>query len=74
MPARKLSEDFKPEPHFKVRLVFPGAVIHVASWTEPERSAFGGWSADWITDWRYGDTIGELDWSLLTAITWRWSE
>lgn len=60
------------EPHYKVRIVLPGAILHLASKDEP-RNTPNGWCADWIDDHRYGDTVGFINWTQLTAITWRWS-
>jgi hypothetical protein len=53
------------DPHYKGRVVLPGAILHLASWTEPK---ILDWDdnradADWINDHRYGDTIGHIDWS-----------
>ena len=71
------------KPHYKVRVVIPGAILHIASWDEPHQEPvdphmrFTGpkkWVADWIKDGEYGDTIGFIDWSEVRAITWRWSE
>lgn len=75
------------EPHYKVRVVLPGVLLHLASWDEPrvERNPFGvqlseapiayavGWVADWIDDPDYGDTIGAIDWSKVSAVTWRYA-
>lgn len=67
-------------PHWKVRVAFPGSIIHLASQTEPEVVRFHGdheivlgVHADWITDHRYGDTLGHIRWRDAIAITWRWS-
>jgi hypothetical protein len=76
------------KPHYKVRVVLPGVVLHLASWTKPKliREAltgpgfiqlYGGIDdveADWIDDPQYGDTIGWIDWPKVRGITWRWSE
>jgi hypothetical protein len=65
------------EPHWKVRVAVPGALLHLASRTEPvpqwAASRLGGVEADWVTGPEYGDTIGFIDWKSVTAITWRWS-
>ncbi len=64
-------------PHWKVRVVLPGALLHLASRTEPvvQQGAgeAGEVSADWICAPDYGDTIGHLDWTKVIAITWRYS-
>jgi hypothetical protein len=68
------------DPHWKVRLVIRGALIHAASRTEPqiesvtvlgtvERVVHG----DWIEHPDYGDTIGYVDWRELSAVSWRYS-
>lgn len=68
------------KPHFKVRVVIPGALLHLASWTEPkilgsEATDVIDWiDASWISDPAYGDTLGFIDWSLVKAVTYRWSE
>ena len=64
------------EPHYKVRVVLPGAIVHLASWDQPQNDQLDDemWSADWIDDSEYGDTIGFIDWSEVRAVTWRWSE
>ena len=67
------------QPHYKVRLVHPGAILHLASWHEPETrldaiDAAQIVDADWIADPRYGDTIGFIDWDKVIALTWRYSE
>ena len=75
------------KPHYKVRIVLPGAILHLASWAEPtlhhtwKRGAVTVSSADgpvhveadWIDDPAYGDTIGFVDWSEASAVTWRFS-
>jgi hypothetical protein len=62
------------EPHSKVRVVIPGAVLHLASRTEPVvRGDGAGVDADWLDDHRYGDTLGLIDWGTVAAVTWRWS-
>jgi hypothetical protein len=60
------------EPHYKVRVVLPGALLHLASKGEPAKTT-DGWQADWIEDHRYGDTLGFIDWSSVSAVTRRWS-
>jgi hypothetical protein len=58
-------------PHFKVRVVFPGACLYLASWDQPvlvETEA----KADWIDDPDYGDSIGFVQWNHVVAVTWRW--
>ena len=65
-------------PYYKVRVVLPGAILHLASRDEPHLvratvSTEGKWSADWLSDPDKGDTIGFIDWPSVVAITWRWS-
>jgi hypothetical protein len=68
------------KPHYKVRIVLLGVVLHLASTTQPRITrelAYGSIvnvQADWIDDPRYGDTFGHIDWPAVKAITWRWSE
>jgi hypothetical protein len=60
------------KPHFKVRVVLPGAILHLASWTEPAwDEGTWEWSGSWISDESYGDTLGSIDWRKVIAITWR---
>jgi hypothetical protein len=62
------------KPHYKVRVVLPGALLHLASWTEPVCKVTSSHvEADWIDDADYGDTIGRIDWGSVLAVTWRWS-
>ena len=67
------------EPHYKVRVVYPGSILHLASRTEPQidldvvRKRPLNVQADWIADPAYGDTPGHLDWRETLAVTWRWS-
>lgn len=65
--------------HFEVRLVLVGAIVHLASRTEPvpmldDAGRLVGVTTDTITDPAYGDTLGYIDWSAVTAVSWRWSE
>jgi hypothetical protein len=68
------------KPHFKVRIVLPGALLHLASWDVPRitrgmlSSGIDNVSADWIDDPDYGDTRGYIDWPRVDAITWRRSK
>jgi hypothetical protein len=68
------------QPHYKVRVVIPGAVLHLAARTEPEVKVDGYGAlqhvkADWyVNDPGYGDTAGYIDWTAVRAVTWRWSE
>lgn len=64
--------------HCKVRVVVDGALLHLASRTEPKikETVVGKFvrvDADWISSHEYGDTVGYIDWSAVTAVTWRWS-
>jgi hypothetical protein len=61
------------KPHYRVRVVRPNALRHLAWWTEPRidqdvTSRVGG---DWIHGHQYRDTIGLINGE---AITWRWTE
>jgi hypothetical protein len=60
------------EPHWKIRVVLPGAILHLASWNEPQM--LGEFvAADLIEDHEYGDTVGRIDWREVVAVTWRYS-
>jgi hypothetical protein len=64
------------KPHYKVRVVLPGAILYLASWDKPKRNEYAEylWEAQWIDDPAYGDTIGYIDWLKVRAVTWRWTE
>jgi hypothetical protein len=56
--------------HWKIRVVLPGAILHLASSTNPV------WLGDEleytpIESPLYGDTVGHLDWTATLAVTWR---
>jgi hypothetical protein len=67
--------------HFKVRIVLPGALLHLASKTEPKlnpgfvqgRSRLTSVEADWISDPDVSDTVGYIDWPAVVGITWRYT-
>jgi len=64
-------------PNYKVRVAPPGALHHLASWTEPKiigDSRDKRVEADWSLDHKYGDTIGLINWEARTAIAWRSTE
>jgi hypothetical protein len=63
------------KPHYKVRVVLPAAILHVASWTEPRcvNHQTRRYEAEWITDPLYGDSIGFINWHRVVAVTWRWA-
>jgi hypothetical protein len=66
------------KPHYKIRLALNGALIHLASWKEPkvftdQHDKIALVEADWISDPRYGDTLGHVVWEQVAAVTWRWS-
>ena len=64
--------------HYRVRGVMRGgAILHLASDTEPERIGpplfgAGEWTAKWLDDPDKGDTIGFINWTEVVAVTWRW--
>jgi hypothetical protein len=68
MTKRIVASELGLEPHFKVRVVLPGALLHLASKAEPRKTT-DGWQADRIEDHRYGDTLGFIG----TAATIRYS-
>ena len=63
-------------PHYRVRVVLPNALLHLASWTEAkiDQDLTTRVAGDWIDDHRYRDTAGLINWEANTAITWRWTE
>jgi hypothetical protein len=62
-------------PHWKVRVVFQGALLHLVSRTEPVVRTTGGKVTDVamspIEGTEHGDTLGFVDWSAVVAVTWR---
>jgi hypothetical protein len=64
-------------PHWKVRVVIPGAILHLASKIEPcpvyQDGRLTNVEADWLTSPEYGDTVGYIDWPVVTALTWRYA-
>jgi hypothetical protein len=64
-------------PFWKVWVCLHGSVVHLASRTEPVvrlRACLGGSrlaGLDLIHDTEHGDTVGFIDWSAVTAVTWR---
>lgn len=73
MTRRQKATETGLEPHFKVRIVLPGALLHLASRDEP-RWVETALVADWIEDPDYGDSIVSMDWTKVVAVTTRWSE
>jgi hypothetical protein len=73
MSEPKRATDRGLQPHFKVRVVLPGALLHLASWSAPVRQADGTVSAEWIDDPEYGDTLGFITWDRVLALTWRFA-
>jgi hypothetical protein len=70
------------QEYYAVRVVLPNALLHLASRKEPNVVFDGNPNrpvqilhveADWLTEPDKGDTIGHIDWSCVTAITWRWT-
>lgn len=67
------------QPHYKVRVVLSGAIVHLATATEPDPVLDADGSLltvrlDEIDDPAYGDTLGYIDWRAVSAVSWRWSE
>ena len=73
MAKRQTASALGLASHYKVRVVFPGAQLWLASWDEPQRVGDGDWHAEWISDFNYGDTIGFIDWRHVIAVSWRYS-
>lgn len=61
------------DPHWKIRVVLHGGMLHLASSIEP---SFEYGYLQWkdVADHRYGDTVGHIDWDAVEAVTWRYSE
>lgn len=84
MPRAMKASEPGLESHYKVRVVLPGVILHLASSTAPELrwgsdiglegAPLEAVDAEWIEDADYGDTIGFIDWAKVVAITWRYSE
>lgn len=74
-PARQRAHERGLMPHYKVRVVVGNFALHFASWDEPTFDhESNAWGADWIKHPEYGDEMGYIDWSAISAITWRWCE
>lgn len=64
-------------PFWRIRLVVDGALLHLASRSEPRISVDPGTGrpsaieADWITDGTLADRLGYLSLGAVTAISWR---
>lgn len=77
MPARTTSDQAGLTPHYRVQVALSDVLLHFASWSPPvlqyQMGELVDVSADWITDSDYGDTIGYIDWTAVTDVTWRYS-
>ena len=78
MPKPISAADRNMPPHWKVRIVLPGAIIHLASMVEPavvftDRQVTG-LNAEWIDGTEHGDTLGFIHWPSVVGITWRMAE
>ncbi len=73
--TRRITTQRSEDDHYKVRVVIAGAaVLHLASATEPRLDDESDvWHADWLSDPEKGDTVGLIDWSAVSAVTWRWT-
>jgi hypothetical protein len=63
--------------HFKVRVVLPNALLHLASASEPSlnygaEDRIDDVTADWLDDPDLGDSLGFIHWPSITGITWRY--
>jgi hypothetical protein len=74
-PISASEQGLKP-PHYRVRVVLPKALRHLASRTEPkiDQDLTTRVEGDWIDDHHYRDSMGLINWEAITAITWRWTE
>ena len=78
MAKPKRANEMGLPPHWKVRVFLSGGgSFYLASLREPELVFKDGHliGAEWelITGSEHGDTIGFLDWSAVTAVTWRFA-
>lgn len=67
-------ENPKPrlQPHYKTRINVLGCLVVLASWDVPKRLPSGEWFAEWIEDPEYGGwTVGFIDWSAVSFVTWQ---
>lgn len=78
MTKRRQAKDEGLRSHYLVRVVLPGALLHLASWDKPtwgiDADGQRTLLAEWIDDPAYGDTIVSVDWAQVVAVTFRWSE
>lgn len=75
MPKAKTAREIG-QACYKVRIAGSGMLIHTISRTEPKvqlapNGSVAGILWDPILGTEYGDTIGFIQWDLVTAITWR---
>ena len=57
---------------WRVRVVVARTVLHFVSRTEPVQLEDGTFEFDLMP--AYGDTLGWIDWSQVSAISWRYNE
>ena len=64
------------KPHYRVWVVLPNALLHLASWTEPkiDQDLTTRVEGDWIDDHQYRDTMDLINWEANTSITRRCTE
>lgn len=78
MSPRRVTEPDQ-EHFYRVRVVLPGALLHLASRDEPRliRDSLGrleAVEARWVrNNPEAGDDLGYVRWAEVIAITWRWS-
>lgn len=75
MPKPKTSANSNIPEGFKVRVILPGAIIHLLTAAEPAIQTSNGKitsaSLDIIPNTEHGDSIGFIDWSAVSAVSWR---
>jgi hypothetical protein len=58
-------------PYFKVRICFPGGIMHVLTRTKPTKTQWGpAWDLD-VVESPDGDTIGFINWDMVIGLSWR---
>lgn len=64
-----------PDRHWRIRVVFPGAILHLASTVEPKATfsagRLAGCEMEPLEDDTVADTVGFIDWATVIGLTWR---
>lgn len=78
MTQPKRANDLNTVPCWKVRVCLKGGgMLHFLAKTEPvvvrDGAALMDVRMDCITDTEHGDALGFIDWTSVSAVTWRYA-